>query len=142
MGDGSKLVQSIQKIAQPPIQDQAGIVIGTVTSITPLKIKVGDKLELTESFLILSPFVQTVTIDVFESAESVTKGHTHLVPGSGTGLGGDPLHTHSIPSIETEAGGTQMVLWKGLALNDVVYMLRIDKGQKYYVLQKQGGIGI
>ena len=142
MGDGSKLVQSIQKIAQPPIQDQAGIVIGTVTSITPLKIKVGDKLELTESFLILSPFVQTVTIDVFESAESVTKGHTHQVPSHSTGSAGDPNHSHGVASVGTLAGGTQMVLWKGLALNDVVYMLRIDKGQKYYVLQKQGGIGI
>lgn len=141
MGDGSKLVQTIQKISQVPTQDQAGIVIGTVTSVTPLKIKVGDKLELTETFLILSPFVQTVTIDVLEP-ESETPGHLHVVPQNSTGWAGDPIHSHSVNQISTQLGLTQIVLWKGLELNDVVYLLRVDKGQKYYVLQKQGGIGI
>lgn len=141
MSDGSKLVKTFQKMAQVPMQDQAGIVIGTVTSVSPLKIKVGDKLELTETFLILSPFVQTVTIDVTTPGSEVL-GHTHSIPSHSTGYAGEPTHSHGVPSLQTNAALTQIVLWKGLVLGDVVYMLRLDKGQRYYVLQKEGGIGI
>lgn len=141
MSDGSKLVQTFQKIAQVPTQDQAGLVIGTVTSIEPLKIKVGEKLELSETFLVLSPFVQKVTIDVYEPG-ATTPGHTHSILARSTGFGGDPSHSHSVPATETQAGMTQIVLWPGLEIGDVVFMLRMDKGQRYYVLQKQEGIGI
>lgn len=55
MGDASRLVKAMQKVAQPNENDVDDIVVGKVTSVSPIKIKL-DKIELTQSFLILSPF--------------------------------------------------------------------------------------
>lgn len=61
MGDASRLVKAMQRAAAPKQNDIVDIVMGTVTSTSPLKIKT-DKLELTSSFLILSSLCQPASV--------------------------------------------------------------------------------
>jgi hypothetical protein len=53
MGDATRMITTIQKISRTSAQS-SDLVYGTVTSVSPLKVKVG-KLELTKEFLFLSP---------------------------------------------------------------------------------------
>lgn len=63
MADVSRLVKSMQLIAQPKDADLADIVVGIVDSINPLVVYV-DKLKLTSTFLILSPFCKEMKVDM------------------------------------------------------------------------------
>ena len=73
MADASRLVRAMQKANAPKENEIVDIVTGTVTSTSPLKIKV-DKLELTQSFLILSPMCKnkTVNITIDDTTHAVT----------------------------------------------------------------------
>ena len=145
MSSGERLVKTLQKMARPFESDITDLVIGTVTSIEPLKIKI-DKVELTESFLILSAFVQeTIITGVAEHKHSIdgdtsgeAGGHSHTYNSQSTST--QPPHSHSIPGREANATTLTIKLWDGLKLNDAVYLLRCSGGQKYFVLQKIGGI--
>lgn len=52
MTDASRLVRAMQKVATPKENDVVDMVIGTVTSVSPLRIKT-DKITLSETFLIV-----------------------------------------------------------------------------------------
>lgn len=145
MSNGERLVKTIQKMAKPFESDSSDVIIGTVTSIEPLKIKV-DKIELTESFLVLSAFVQeTIITGVGEHVHSIDSditgdsgGHSHTYNSQSTST--QPPHSHSIPGRAANKTALTIKLWGGLQVNDVVYLLRCSGGQKYFVLQKIGGI--
>jgi hypothetical protein len=100
MSDGTKFARMMREAGKIPASELAGIVVGTVTSISPLKIRV-DKIELTETFLIRSPLVIEKKI-----------------------------------TVATE----EIKLWRGLQAGDKVYLLRLDKGQKFYILQRKEGL--
>lgn len=58
---GEKLVQLMQKAGKPSLTDLADLVYGVVTQVNPLKIKVDNRFEVDETFLILSVMVQEVS---------------------------------------------------------------------------------
>ena len=139
MGDASRLVKAMQRAAKPRDNDMTDFVVGTVTSEKPLKIKI-DKIELTESFLILSPLCVETKINIPQREENY---HFHVVPAHTTGsasVGDHGSHTHTISAINTEKALPDILLWRGLKVGDVVFMLRCNKGQKYYVFQRKDGI--
>ena len=133
MSDASRLVRAMQRAAKPKENEIVDIVTGTVTSINPLKIKT-NKLELTESFLILGALcVETV----------IPASHIHNIPQHTTdsaSVGDYGSHNHSLNSLNTEEGLPTVKLWRGLQVGDDVYMIRYSAGQKYYVLQRKEGI--
>lgn len=133
MSDASRLVKAMQRAAKPKENEIVDIVTGTVTSINPLKIKT-NKLELTESFLILGALcVETV----------IPASHIHNIPQRTTdsaSVGDYGSHNHSLNSLNTEEGLPTVKLWRGLQVGDDVYMIRYSAGQKYYVLQRKEGI--
>lgn len=145
MSNGERLVKTIQKMAKPFESDSSDVIIGTVTSVEPLKIKV-DKIELTEQFLVLSAFVQeTIITGVGEHNHSIDSaitgdagGHSHTYNSQSTST--QPPHSHSIPGRDANKTTLTIKLWGGLQVNDAVYLLRCSGGQKYFVLQKIGGI--
>lgn len=145
MSNGERLVKTIQKMAKPFESDSADVIIGTVISVEPLKIKV-DKIELTEQFLVLSAFVQeTIITGVGEHNHSIDSditveadGHSHTYNSQSTST--QPPHSHSIPGRDANKTTLTIKLWGGLQVNDAVYLLRCSGGQKYFVLQKIGGI--
>lgn len=145
MSNGTRLVKTMQKMAQPFEADRPDVIIGDVISIEPLQIKV-DKVVLTESFLVLGALVKdTVITGVGEHIHSIDEqntqsagSHSHTYNSNQTGT--EPAHVHAIPGQDANGTALTIKLWGGLQVNDKVYLLRLSGGQKYFVLQKIGGI--
>lgn len=141
MADASRLVAAMQRAAKPKENDIVDIVVGTVTSVKPLKIKV-DKLELTETFLVVGALCKAKSITI----PNDTLAHTHTIPSSETEeatISDGTSHSHTISQSKTESGrGSFPViqLWRGLQVGDDVIMIRCCQGQKYYVLQRKEGV--
>lgn len=139
MANAARLVRAMQRASAPSENDIVDIVVGTVTSVAPLKIKV-DKLELTEAFLILGALCKPTTIKIPQRLENY---HIHVVPAHSTDaatVGDLGSHTHTIQPFNTEQALPDILLWRGLEVGDDVLMIRCCQGQKYYVLQRKEGI--
>ena len=143
---GKILLEASKQYTQIPDSQFSDVLSGTVINVNPLQIKVGDKLTLTAKNLILSAFVQETWINVpttpnpLEPADGKYQ-HRHFIDAetelANDGQGAD--HKHAI-KIYTEFAHPKILLWRGLQVGDVVYLLRVAKGQSYFVLQRQEGI--
>lgn len=98
-------------------QDYAEEVYGTVQSTSPLKIWVTSKLILEGDFIELSMLARELKIHV-------------VLPVTGSAKVGG-----SSGSITGTAEG-DVVVWRGLQAGDKVRMLRLQKGQRYLVLER------
>jgi hypothetical protein len=142
---GKTILEAAKKYSQVPEAHFSDVITGTVTSVSPLKIKVGDKLELTDKNLILSAFVQETWINIPTThGEAGADGvfmHRHEINAetelANDGQGAD--HKHAI-KVYTEYALPKILLWRGLQVGDIVYLLRVAKGQTYFVIQRQQGI--
>lgn len=150
MSRGRRLVNAMLKAGEQKESEVVDMVIGKVLSVNPLNVKVG-KLELNESFLIvgalcvetviktseqgMTPYVLTVPGHATQSAGD----HTHSVSTGGTAqsAGG---HTHNVSPVEVSYTPPDLMLWRGLKAGDEVYMFKMAKGQKYYIMQRKEGI--
>lgn len=103
-----------------PESERSGIVFGSVTSVSPLKIQVRNepKLILTEEFLKLSPLCIEQKLKMQEKNTEDTLDHTHKVKEY------------------------EIVLWRGLEVGDDVLMLRVKHGNLFYVLQREGELNV
>lgn len=133
MGDASRLVKAMQTASQKSENEKVDIITGTVTSVSPLKIKT-DKIELTETFLVLGALCKSTTIKIPKRDANT---HRHKVPQHTTQPAGEGPHTHTINEFYTEVALPDILLWRGLQAGDEVYMIRFSEGQKYYVLQRK-----
>ena len=142
---GKVVLEACKQYSQTPDSYFSDVIVGTVTSIQPLKIKIGNKLILDENNLILSAFVQETWINIptthgEEGADGVFM-HRHEIIGqtelAHDGQGAD--HQHEI-KLFTEYALPKILLWRGLQVGDIVYLLRVAKGQTYFVMQRQEGI--
>ena len=156
------LLETIQEIVKNTNNSLAltDILFGTVTSASPLKIQIEQKLELTEEFLILTKNVVDYTVNVTlndwktnETALSKTHGHTadldisvssaispndnnakitNTVNGnvSITDTKIDFSHSHSI------SGKKSITIHNALSKGDKVSLIRQMGGQKFIVLDK------
>lgn len=149
MGDGTRLIKTIQTITSRKATN-GDFVMGTVIKLSPLTIQVGT-MSLTENFLMLSPFCVETKINLNHSHEmsgstkSTSLGsHMHSVTISSTNYATSETdlgsHSHEV-EIQSANGLGVITLWRGLKVGDNVLMLRGANGQKYYVLQRQEGIG-
>jgi len=120
----NRLRSAIDKIAKKavPEQELADIVIGIVKNTSPWEIIVENRFTLNELQIILSPFCKPIDAAAIEETL-----HGHMFPGVG-------------PTSSTGSGVTAINLWGGLKNGDSVLMIRLAKGQIYYVLHKVGGI--
>ena len=48
-------------------------------------------------------------------------------------------HKHSINSVNTSKELTEIILWRGLCVGDKVRLLRVNNGQMYYIIEREGG---
>ncbi|WP_066505547.1 DUF2577 domain-containing protein [Abyssisolibacter fermentans] len=99
--------------------DLTDITYGVVTSISPLKIKIDQKLELPEQVLLLTSSVVRKEIDL---------KHVHEYEDS-TIDGSSNKQTK-------EAFNEKIVITEGLEVKDKVMLLKVNNGQKYVVLDK------
>lgn len=105
--------------------------IGEVTSVSPLLIKVSDRIELDASHFILSGFVQETWINV-PWHESPGHFHHNVQPSDS--------HGDSEQEFDDQLALPKILLWRGLREGDVVRMLKVQNGQYYYVLERESGI--
>lgn len=146
MSDGHRLTQLMRQAGKQPQNEIVDIVTGEVTSIKPLKVKVENR-ELTESFLIVGALCQAT----FISGTAFTiPDHTHTIQANTTNTSDVPdvetgtgAHSHGVPSIVSDPSKstpTKVMLWRGLKAGDRVLMLKVGRGQKYYILQREEGV--
>lgn len=149
MANGKRLVDAMLKAGQQRPSEVVDMVIGKVTSVNPLKVKL-DKIELTETFLIVGALCQETIIKTSQqgitpyvltvpshSTESVS-GHTHSYGSSSTQSAGQ--HQHNVSPVEVSYTPPDLMLWRGLKVGDEVYMIKMARGQKYYIIQRKEGI--
>lgn len=143
---GKILLEAAKQHSQLPDNQLSDVLSGTVTSINPLQVKISDKLVLTEKNLILSAFVKETWINIPTTPSSLEPAddkyqHRHYIDAetelANDGQGAD--HKHAI-KIYTEFAHPKILLWRGLEIGDMVYLLRVAKGQSYFVLQRQEGV--
>lgn len=110
------------------------IMFGQVISSNPLKIKIDQKLTLTESFLILTKSVidYSVNMTVNHSTESYTHSHGYMDDSSSRTT---DSNTHSHDYIGTK----KYTIHNKLQVDDNVLLLRIQGGKKFIVLDVIGG---
>lgn len=126
MGDGHRLARMMREAGRTPQNEIVDLIEGEVTSVSPLKVKV-DNRELTEAFLILGALCQETIIP--------------RVLGNDTYIYENP-HSHAGVHGQTSENNCkiyQIKLWRGLRKGDKVMMLKLGRGQKYYILQRKEG---
>lgn len=140
MSDGHRLAQLMREAGRTPQNEVVDIVLGEVTSVDPLKVKVESR-ELTESFLILGALCKETHI----YTDNIKKlDHRHVIPAASTASAGTDAHSHSIQArntnpISPQDGDYDIMLWRGLEKGDKVLMLKVGRGQKYYIIQREEG---
>lgn len=127
MGDGHRLAKMMREAGRTPQNEVVDIVEGEVTSVSPLKVKV-DNRELTEAFLILGALCQeTIIPRIVDSSTYIFEN-----PHGHTGVHG--------ATSEDNCGIYKIKLWRGLKVGDKVMMIKLGRGQKYYILQRKEGV--
>jgi len=144
MSDAVGLLKTLKQSSVDAVEatKPVNVCFGTVTSASPLKINVEQKMTLTEKQLILCREVTEYTTNVTVNwvSESALTTHTHTV--SGTDSNGDTIdlttgatnlaHTHNI------TGKKSITVHNGLVVGDEVILLRQQGGQKYIVIDRVG----
>lgn len=137
MSDGHRLVQAMRRAGQTPQNEVVDLILGEVTSIKPLKVKIENR-ELTETFLVVGALCKETRLT--DPAFTVPT-HTHTVPSHATESA--ESHQHSVGSQSTSEAASvpsDLVLWRGLRVGDKVLMLKVGRGQKYFVMQRVEGV--
>ena len=134
---GSKLVKIMQDAGKMPAGETTDLLFGVVTSVSPLKIKIDNRFEVDEKFLILSALVKETVIKI---PERDANNHRHEIPQHTTSPAGEGPHTHIIPTYNTNNALPDILLWRGLQVGDKVRILRVNKGQQFFVLEREEGI--
>lgn len=123
MSDGHRLVQAMRKAGQTPQNEVVDLILGKVVSVKPLKISIEER-ELSESFLTLGALCQETHI----YTDNIKKlNHSHELDGTKT-------------TTKPKDGDYDILLWRGLKKGDQVLMLKVGRGQKYFVLQRVEGV--
>ena len=61
---GTQLLKVIQESAKPPSSETTEMLLGVVTSTSPLVVRVDNRYDLTEDFLLLTTLVQDFDVDM------------------------------------------------------------------------------
>ena len=154
---GERLVGIMNQVRDEDKSNTTDLLFGIVTSISPLKIKVENRFEITEEFIILSAMCKEMVITTLVHDHDVSTTvnqngvHTHSATAAPASVGDHGTHTHVMSvgengthdhSASSSAADalTSVRIWRGLQVNDKVRMLRVSKGQMYYVLEREEGI--
>ncbi|MCI8426583.1 MAG: DUF2577 domain-containing protein [Lachnospira sp.] len=132
MPDAVELMKTIKQAAVEAVDAQkpAEVCFGKVTSVSPLKIVVEQKMILGEAQLILSrnvtDFKTEVTINI------ITESSLEMDAPISESVQLNLAHTHQI------TGRKEITIHNSLVVGDLVILIRQQKGQKYFVIDKVG----
>lgn len=128
MADAVELMKTVKRAALDAVNASKPVEIcfGKVTSASPLKILVEQKMTLGKEQLIL-------TRNVTDFKTSITGGNIQNYYYTGSNLSGSapvsPSHVHAM-------GKLQITVHNGLVVGDEVILLRQQGGQKYVVVDR------
>jgi hypothetical protein len=123
--------KSIKMLAKQVIEQgkPCNIEFGTVVSSSPLIIRLSQKIELNDKFLILTNAVKDHSVDITVSWKTVENKHKH-----GNGNDGQPTdeveHDHGISGVK------KITIHNGLTVGEKVILLRVQGGQSYVVIDR------
>ena len=108
---GEKLVNLIRQGARNAIPNSSltDMLFGEVTSINPLKVKIDNRFEVSENFLVLSRFCFKKEIEFMLN---------YCLEEKGTPI--------------------TIMLWDDIKVGENLTLLRCSSGQKYFVLDRSG----
>lgn len=136
---GEKLAKALVGMVGEGSGDETDLLFGVVSSTSPLKVKIDNRFEVDSSFLILSMLVQPMKIKI-ESMTTSTEGgfkHTHIINDkSGKVTDEYKLVENSQTGHKHTVSGQEIQLWGGLQVGDTVRLLKVNKGQMFYVLER------
>lgn len=131
MADANELVETLKRAAIEAVEAKkpVNVYFGEVTSVSPLKINVEQKMVLGEKQLILSR-------NVTDFKTSITGGNikNYYYTGSTADSGTAPVspsHVHAVGKIE-------ITVHNGLVVGDEVILIRQQEGQKFIVWDRIG----
>ena len=158
MHDSIDLVKLIKRAAIDAVNASkpCNLTFGTVTSTSPLKINVEQKMTLTSAQLVLSRNVTDykVNIDIDSETETgaadIDLSHTHSYSGTTAdgGVNTSSLHTHQYSGTTKSGGGIsiahehkfkgtkEITIKNALVVGDEVILIRMQGGQKYIVMDR------
>ena len=156
LADFTGLIGTIKQASLDAVNasNPAAVMFGSVTSVSPLKINVEQKMTLERPQLVLSRNVTDYTVEMTlahstENALNVNLNHSHSYNGS-TNPGGDTSHAHGYsgstsPALDvglqhnhTYTGKKQFTIHNGLEEGDEVILIRLQGGQKFLVIDRLG----
>lgn len=119
------LFETIQKTVKQAIEASrpADYILGRVESVSPLSIRLNARDLVTENFLILTDAVRDYSVDISVSHQTENRA----------GGSGDPSfasHNHDYK------GRKKITVHNGLAVGEIVIMIRQAGGQQYCVLSR------
>lgn len=120
------IVKSIKKSSEETsvAMDPVLVLFGEVTSISPLKILIEQRLEPDEDFFILTRAVRDYEVEM-------TVDHITEETSGGSGEAAYAAHTHEY------VGRKKFTIHNGLVVGDKVKLLRVQGGQRYVVFDKE-----
>ncbi len=112
------LVSLIKKAAVDAVEGEkpAGVLFGTVTSVSPLQVNVEQRLTLSGEMLALTSNVMDYSVELGINWQ--------------TGSGGDPSHSHAVTGTKTAT------VKNGLKIGEKVVLLRMQGGQRFLILDR------
>ena len=140
MPDYTGLVKAMKQAALDAVDAKKPVAVyyGTVTSESPLKIDVEQKMTLSEAQLVLTKAVLDHEVDIEVSHYTVNDAlmngkHTHSITDTYTGGGSsdtgnlDTTHKHAYK------GRKKIMIYNGLKKGEKVLLIRFQEGQKFVV---------
>lgn len=125
---GSKIVDIIKESSKVPNSESTDLLIGEVTSTSPLKVKVDNRYEVGENFLLLSTLVQEFEVDMTVDHNTEDHTHEHDLPDGGE----TEEHTHQHQYV----GRKTFLVHLGLKVGEKVMLIRVQKGQKFIIIDR------
>ena len=134
MHNGNDLLNVIKKAATDAVEAShpSDFYFGKVTSVSPLKILVEQKMTLGTAQLVLTRNVTDFTIDVTTDWITTSYSHTHTIKDTYTGGGSAGTDTHTHHTV----GRKPIIIHNALKVGEEVVLLKQKGGQKFLVVDR------
>ncbi len=134
---------SLKQLFQGITPEKIALCEGVVVGASPLKVQVANNLKMVaygETLAVakhLTDYTTACTISggILSATTSSDNAHTHTNPEGGD-TGAADAHSHTLSSFSVT--GASITIHNALKVGDRVYMLRLNGGKRYYVLDRVG----
>ena len=120
---GDAILEVMRQASKPPNATITDMLLGEVKSISPLVIRVDDRYDLDESFLIRTTLVVDFDVDM-------TVDHMTEKVSGGSGDSAYAAHDHPYQGRKT------FRVHLGLQVGERVILMRVQNGQKFIILDR------